>query len=141
MSDHYCCKRCGQRYDLCYCGKEGPALQHVPKSVSDTVSCKHCGKPTPMTGTQQCDHCHELDRYTDAELKRELQRREHAPLIQQFKAKGGVTVYVNPPIPMRDLDWVAYREGAEEDGNYGRGATEYEAIKDLLAGEDGTHDR
>jgi hypothetical protein len=24
VSDHYCCKKCGQRYDVCECGKEGP---------------------------------------------------------------------------------------------------------------------
>lgn len=25
-----------------------------------TVPCRWCGKPTPMTGTKECDPCHEL---------------------------------------------------------------------------------
>ena len=48
-----------------------------------------------------------------------------------------VTEYVNPPIPIRSMDWIAY-----DDDTYcgcgechcplGSGATEQEAINDLL---------
>ena len=41
------------------------------------------------------------------------------------------TTYVHPPIPIRTSDWCACIEGQEEDGPYGWGATEVEAIADL----------
>jgi len=43
-----------------------------------------------------------------------------------------VTVNVCPPIPLRDFDWGAYRDGTEEDGIRGWGRTESEAVADLL---------
>jgi hypothetical protein len=43
-----------------------------------------------------------------------------------------VTSHVFPPIPDRSCDWCAYREGQEEAGHYGWGATEAEAIADLI---------
>jgi len=42
-----------------------------------------------------------------------------------------VTVYDCPPLPYRSMDWVAYEDGKEEDGVYGYGATEQEAIDEL----------
>ena len=41
------------------------------------------------------------------------------------------TTYVHPPIPIRTSDWCACIDGQEEDGPYGWGATEAEAIADL----------
>ena len=39
-----------------------------------------------------------------------------------------------PPIPMRNMDWCAwYDDEGEEAGRYGYGATEQEAIADLIA--------
>jgi len=43
-----------------------------------------------------------------------------------------VTSYVSPPIPTRCCDWCAHYDGEEEDGNYGWGATEDEAVRDFL---------
>lgn len=43
-----------------------------------------------------------------------------------------VTVYDAPPIPFRGVDWHAIYEGTEETGPYGRGATEDEAIANLI---------
>lgn len=52
-----------------------------------------------------------------------------------------ITHHVFPPIPIRQFDWAAYREGydadCDEDGYFshclvGRGATEQAAIADLL---------
>lgn len=37
------------------------------------------------------------------------------------------------PIPIRDMDWQAVRDGDEEFGPSGHGATEAEAIADLQA--------
>lgn len=37
-----------------------------------------------------------------------------------------------PPIPIRSMDWSACFDGEEEDGPYGRGATEEAAVFDLL---------
>jgi len=42
------------------------------------------------------------------------------------------TSHINPPIPVRDWDWVAYRDGNEERGPRGFGATKESAISDLL---------
>lgn len=41
-----------------------------------------------------------------------------------------ITKFVNPPIPVRAFDWLAYRDGDEE-GPQGWGNTELEAIQDL----------
>jgi len=46
-----------------------------------------------------------------------------------------VTSHVYPPIPLRSFDWAAHREGDEE-GLCGWGATEEDAIEDLLVVED-----
>lgn len=43
-----------------------------------------------------------------------------------------ITSHVYPPIPCRQFDWCAYRDGEEEQGNYGWGHTEAAAIRDLL---------
>jgi hypothetical protein len=43
-----------------------------------------------------------------------------------------VTTFVYPPIPVRQFDWCAYRDGREEDGHYGWGKSEADAIADLL---------
>ena len=51
-----------------------------------------------------------------------------------------ITECVHPPIPMRYNDWRATREGDDEDYIVGWGATEYEAIADLLAEEGAAHD-
>lgn len=41
------------------------------------------------------------------------------------------TDYVHPPIPTRVHDWCAWVDGTEEDGNYGWGRTEAEALREL----------
>lgn len=43
------------------------------------------------------------------------------------------TSNVYPPIPTRQFDWMAHREGDEEFGPRGFGETEQEAIDDLVA--------
>jgi hypothetical protein len=43
-----------------------------------------------------------------------------------------VTEFVYPPIPIRTFDWSAVRDGYEGGDLIGRGATEAEAIADLL---------
>ena len=43
-----------------------------------------------------------------------------------------ITTYIHPPIPIRQFDWCAYRDGEEERGGYGWGPTELEALVDLL---------
>lgn len=40
--------------------------------------------------------------------------------------------YVNPPIPIRDWDFIAYRDGDEEFGLRGNGKSKQEAIENLL---------
>lgn len=44
------------------------------------------------------------------------------------------TEFTFPPIPVRDHDWHAWIDGLEEDGFYGHGCTEKEAIEDLIEG-------
>jgi hypothetical protein len=43
-----------------------------------------------------------------------------------------VTTNLYPPIPFREFDWCACYEGTEEDGPYGWGPSEAEAIEDLM---------
>lgn len=45
-----------------------------------------------------------------------------------------ITNLVHPPIPLRQFDWAAYRDGFEPECGepYGQGATEAEAVADLL---------
>lgn len=43
-----------------------------------------------------------------------------------------VTTFVHPPIPDRSFDWQAVRDGAEPGDLVGHGATEQQAIDDLL---------
>ncbi len=43
-----------------------------------------------------------------------------------------VTNYINPPIPIRLYDWTATRQDYEPGDAVGYGATEQEAIDDLL---------
>lgn len=43
-----------------------------------------------------------------------------------------VTSFQYPPIPIRSMDWCAHYDGCEEDGHYGWGATEAEAIQDFI---------
>lgn len=44
-----------------------------------------------------------------------------------------VTTHVYPPTPDRSHDWCAHYEGEEENGGYGWGRTEAEAIADFKA--------
>ena len=43
------------------------------------------------------------------------------------------TWHAHPPIPIRTSDWCATFDGREEDGPIGWGATEADAILNLLA--------
>lgn len=53
-------------------------------------------------------------------------------LAEQHLGKPIVTSHVYPPIPCRKTDWCAYPDGEEEEARYGWGATEAEAISDLI---------
>ena len=43
-----------------------------------------------------------------------------------------IILYDPPPIPIRDFDWTALRDGYEPGDPIGRGASEAAAIADLL---------
>jgi len=43
-----------------------------------------------------------------------------------------ITDFVYPPIPIRNFDWIAYRDGDDEEGPHGYGATEEAAIAELM---------
>jgi hypothetical protein len=43
-----------------------------------------------------------------------------------------ITEFIYPPIPIRRYDWSAVREGYDEGDHVGWGATEQEAINELL---------
>lgn len=43
-----------------------------------------------------------------------------------------ITSHDMPPVPTRNMDWCAYLDGQEEDGPYGYGPTELEAIAELV---------
>lgn len=60
------------------------------------------------------------------------------PAIQNAIAKACamtapiITRFISPPIGTRDHDWVAYRDGDEEEGLQGFGATEAAAKQELI---------
>lgn len=43
-----------------------------------------------------------------------------------------ITEFVHPPIPIRSHDWAARRENSDEGDPIGWGATEQDAIDDLM---------
>ena len=43
-----------------------------------------------------------------------------------------ITSFLNPPIPVRNMDWQATREGYDRGDAIGNGETELAAITDLL---------
>jgi len=43
---------------------------------------------------------------------------------------------IYPPIPSRQFDWCAYRDGTEESGPVGWGSSSVEAISDLMEQEE-----
>lgn len=47
-----------------------------------------------------------------------------------------ITRFINPPVPSRIFDWVAYRDGDEEEGLQGFGASEEAAKRELIAMEE-----
>lgn len=54
-------------------------------------------------------------------------------LTQTPKRLARIVVHeLYPPVPFRDHDFEAMREGYEEDMGYGYGSTEAEAVADLL---------
>lgn len=55
------------------------------------------------------------------------------PSPKEVEPSPIVTENICPPIPIRDYDWRAFVDGQEEEGPYGYGATEAEAIKELKA--------
>lgn len=46
--------------------------------------------------------------------------------------KDIITTYVHPPVPSRCCDWSAHMVGDEEDGPFGFGSTESEAVNNLI---------
>jgi len=50
---------------------------------------------------------------------------------------GDIRIYlILPPIPCRQFDWCAWRDGTEESGPYGWGSSSVEAITDLIEREE-----
>jgi hypothetical protein len=62
--------------------------------------------------------------------------REATPEEMRGVRSHIVTCFDYPPIPIRSQDWSAIRDGDEPPCNCGRGATEKEAILDLLEQEE-----
>ena len=57
----------------------------------------------------------------------------NTPEKTPFARLGEIQIHcIYPPIPARQWDYCAYRDGTEENGNYGWGSTAVEAVTDLL---------
>lgn len=52
-------------------------------------------------------------------------------MVSTMRERKIITDFVYPPIPDRRMDWCAFFDGEEENGRYGWGLTEQEAIDDL----------
>jgi hypothetical protein len=66
------------------------------------------------------------------EIQLENTSRAHPGMVGNTIAPTIVTLCICPPIPDRSFDWCAYYDGDEEGGPRGYGATEQEAVNDLL---------
>ena len=53
-------------------------------------------------------------------------------ILNQKQMRKIITNHDFPPIPIRSFDWSAYRENYDEGDLIGQGATEQEAIEDLI---------
>lgn len=53
-------------------------------------------------------------------------------LASEVKRKTITVNFVHPPIPLRNFDWCASYDGEDEEGNCGWGATDQEAILNLI---------
>ena len=53
-------------------------------------------------------------------------------MAEQAKQRQIRTSFEYPPIPIRTMDWCAWRDGDEESGKRGWGHTEVEAVADLI---------
>jgi hypothetical protein len=69
---------------------------------------------------------------TDADIDRAAPGYYDEPEEREEERKIIVS-HVFPPIPLRNYDYCAFFEGDEESLQYGYGATEEEAIANLLA--------
>lgn len=102
------------------------------------VSCGLCGKPTPMTGTQRCDGCWELETRVraDPELARrilsKLDALATAPKMMRVQVayrQGVVRTYLAPAV-------MPVREFAERVARFGkvasiRGLREVKTLEDF----------
>lgn len=94
-----------------------------------------------------CPACDGEGRITTGEWYEDRETGAHSPITEECDLCGGIgrvpetpihTENVYPPIPMRQFDWCAYRDGYEPPdsegvggGNIGWGRTEADAIADL----------
>ena len=62
-----------------------------------------------------------------------LEACEERDDAEHFTGNRIRTSFVNPPLPIRHFDWVAWIDGDEETGLAGNGKTEQEAIDELIA--------
>lgn len=73
------CRRCSHRHpaDLS-CAK---AAEIAAATKPKTVPCRWCSKETPMTGTEMCDRCWELDHRIRGDL--EIARKIFAHYVRE----------------------------------------------------------
>jgi hypothetical protein len=57
----------------------------------------------------------------------------HADIREGHQGMTVKTCHVYPPIPIRSFDWAAWFDEFGEDGPRGSGATEQEAVAELMA--------
>lgn len=67
------------------------------------------------------------------DIRAERERDEQEALREMDPRYAGIVVsFEYPPIPERCFDYRAMRDGNDESGPYGWGATRFQAIADLL---------
>jgi len=86
----------------------------------------------------------ELEMESPAEFRNPVRTPEQEAMLEKMHAERKaheeqymaideiITSFLNPPIPVRSMDWQATRKGYDEGDLIGRGATEQDAINDLL---------
>ena len=110
--------------------KEVLASSHAAESAPPTV------KPSskPFYANAECGRCgaslYEGCEWIDAGGKTPAKMAVCGKCFQQQPRSQIRTSFINPPIPIRGFDWVAWIDG-EEEGHRGHGCTEQEAKDEL----------
>ena len=116
---------------------ERSALSEFISSVlhrAGVAGSDNLGEIVALALSEDIPHITHSAQGVDCSLCEDSVLHTHGPLDAEHYTGNRIrTSFVNPPIPIRHFDWVAWIDGDEETGLAGNGKTEQEAINELIA--------